>query len=40
LSFFAFPLARSAPLPRVERGISQDVLSEICEGDRTYPSLC
>lgn len=24
---------------RVERGISQDVLSEICDVDRTYPSL-
>ena len=24
---------------RVERGISQDMLSEICDFDRTYPSL-
>ena len=24
---------------RVERGISQDTLSEICDVDRTYPSL-
>jgi len=23
---------------RVERGISQDLLSEICDVDRTYPS--
>ena len=25
---------------RVERGMSQDRLSEICDVDRTYPSLC
>jgi len=33
----AFGLALRAA--RVERGISQDKLSEICDLDRTYPSL-
>lgn len=33
----AFGLALRAA--RLERGISQDRLSEICEIDRTYPSL-
>lgn len=33
----AFGLALRAA--RVERGISQDRLSEICDLDRTYPSL-
>ena len=27
------------PATRVERGISQDMLSAICDFDRTYPSL-
>lgn len=34
----AFGLALRAA--RVERGISQDRLSEICDVTRTYPSLC
>ena len=33
----AFGLALRAA--RVEQGISQDMLSEICDVDRTYPSL-
>ena len=33
----AFGLALRAA--RVERGLSQDRLSEICDVDRTYPSL-
>lgn len=33
----AFGLALRAA--RVERGISQDELSELCDTDRTYPSM-